>query len=58
MASPREVNIFEIDVAALHTFAAQDLDGLPLRGCPLDVDESGVGYGHTTVLQTQQSSAH
>jgi hypothetical protein len=57
MPIEREVNVVEIDVVALHTFAALYFDGLGIGGCSLDVDESSVGYGHSTILQTQ-TSAH
>jgi hypothetical protein len=51
-----EVNVVEIDATALHALAAHDLDGLGVGGCPLDVDESGVGYGHSTILQSQPNT--
>jgi hypothetical protein len=51
-----EVDVVEIDAVALHALAAQNLDGFGVGGCPLDVDELGVRYGHSPILQTQQSA--
>jgi hypothetical protein len=50
-----EVNVVKIDAATLHTLAAQNPDGFGVGGCPVDVDEPGVRYGHSAILQTQQS---
>ena len=54
VVGPREVDVFKVDAAARHALSTHDLDGLSFWGRPLDVDESSVCYGHTTILQRQK----